>query len=137
MGCTTLLIGLVRPPLYHIFLSLPHHRDSSITKVNDVNTSRQSNQSKSLLIIMSTQPAASLLKPGYSPPRPVIAESIEKGILKSSRFLRLLAACFIASFPFLIPPFVSCSSTLQSELIGCSSSLNMVSLCERYNESSS
>lgn len=50
-----------------------------------------------------------MLRPGYRAPKPgPSATGIkERSILRQSMFLRVLAACFIVSYPFFIPPFVS------------------------------
>ena len=54
------------------------------------------------------QPAALVLKPGYIALRPTTTSlGTEKGMFKSSRYIRLLVACFVASYPFFIPPYVS------------------------------
>lgn len=53
-----------------------------------------------------------MLRPGYRAPKPgPSATGIkERSILRQSMFLRVLAACFIVSYPFFIPPFVSRSA---------------------------
>jgi hypothetical protein len=49
-----------------------------------------------------------VLKPGYIAPKPVTSSlTREKGMFKSSRYIRLLVSCFVASYPFFIPPYVS------------------------------
>ncbi|KAI5454814.1 hypothetical protein NCC49_003696 [Naganishia albida] len=54
-------------------------------------------------------PAALILKPGVVRPRPTptaaAAPRTERSIYRSPNFLRLLAACFIVSYPFFIPAF--------------------------------
>ena len=59
-------------------------------------------------MVSDDQPAALVLKPGYIAPRPnATSMGGEKGLFKSSRYIRLLVACFVASYPFFIPPYVS------------------------------
>lgn len=65
------------------------------------------------------QPAAWTLRPGYTRPAPSTtseatrdpettaqAEAPEKSIFRSTKYTRILAAWLIASYPFLIPPYV-------------------------------
>lgn len=56
------------------------------------------------------QPAALILKTGVVRPRPRIdatETTKEASIYRSPNFIRLLVACFIVSYPFFIPAFVS------------------------------
>lgn len=92
------------------------------------------------------QPAAWTLRPGYTrparsttieatrdPETTAQAEAPEKSIFRSTKYTRILAAWLIASYPFLIPPYV-CKLVLRldrsvyTELFLCihSSSRNMV-----------
>ena len=65
-----------------------------------------------IFVCADKKASAMTLKPGVSLGRPsegsmAHSTSREKGLIKSSRFIRILFACFIASYPFLIPPYVS------------------------------
>lgn len=55
------------------------------------------------------QPAALILRPGVVRSRPQVetTETQERSIYRSPNFIRLLGACFIVSYPFFIPAFVS------------------------------
>lgn len=69
------------------------------------------------------QPAAMILKPGVVRLRPQVeaTETQERSIYRSPNFIRLLGACFIVSYPFFIPAFVSrpsdCCTTYADELL--------------------
>lgn len=69
---------------------------------------------------LSFQPAAYVLRPGYSRPSrstttdasrdsetTAVTEVPEKSIFRSSKYTRILVAWLVASYPFLIPPYVS------------------------------
>lgn len=55
-----------------------------------------------------TKPASLLLRPGYLARRSTLPTAVaEKGMFRSSRYMRIMVACFVASYPFFIPPYVS------------------------------
>jgi hypothetical protein len=69
---------------------------------------------------LAEKPAALTLRPGYTrpssaanpsnsrdPESTLISEAPEKSIFRSSKYTRILFAWLIASYPFLIPPYVS------------------------------
>lgn len=68
------------------------------------------------------QASAIALKPGVSLDRPASTANStarpEKGLIRSSRFIRVLVSCFIASYPFLIPPYVSARVTARARADG-------------------
>jgi hypothetical protein len=54
------------------------------------------------------KPASLLLRPGYLARRSTLPTAVaEKGMFRSSRYMRIMVACFVASYPFFIPPYVS------------------------------
>jgi hypothetical protein len=68
-------------------------------------------------IYYETQPAALLMKEGYLAKRSRRGSvtEVERSMFQSSRFIRILIACFVASYPFFIPPFVSHRTPLCEE----------------------
>lgn len=89
-------------PIPGLCIASPGTRESDKT-VNSYQSTHRDCQA-----MLTRQPAVYLLRPGYIAPRSDVSHaSREKGIFKSSRYIRLLVACCVASYPFFIPPYVS------------------------------
>jgi hypothetical protein len=89
-GLSTLVFCLVNTMIMPICLHIPVLRSASYSFVY-------------------MQPAVWILRPGYTASKPAHSANgrVERSILKQSMFIRVLLACFIVSYPFFIPPFVS------------------------------
>ncbi|GFZ49201.1 hypothetical protein JCM24511_06951 [Saitozyma sp. JCM 24511] len=60
-----------------------------------------------------TKPTSLLLRPGYLARRSTLPTAVaEKGMFRSSRYMRIMVACFVASYPFFIPPYGALYSAL-------------------------